>query len=101
MDSIEGLRAVSLNASHIADGMALSSEARWNQNAADWLLMLESGTAIGYQASDGQIVGSALTLPYGDQFAWISMVLVTALWRRKGLATSLLHECMRKLFFHS
>lgn len=97
MAGIEGLRAVSLNASHIADGLALSSEAGWNQNAGDWSLMLESGTAIGYQASDGQIVGSALTLPYGDQFAWISMVLVAARWQRKGLATSLLRQCISTL----
>ena len=97
MDSIEGLRAVSLGASHVASGVALSAEAHWNQNAADWSLMLESGTAIGYQAPDGQIVGSALILPYGDTFGWISMVLVTTPWRRKGLATSLLGECMSML----
>ncbi len=97
MDSIEGLHAVSLDASHVADGVALSGEAHWNQNAADWSLMLELGTAIGYQAPDGQIVGSALILPYGDAFGWISMVLVTAPWQRRGLATSLLHECISML----
>ena len=97
MDSIEGLRAVSLDASHVASGVALSAEAHWNQNAADWSLMLECGTAIGYQAPDGQIVGSALILPYGDTFGWISMVLVTTPWRRKGLATSLLGKCMSML----
>ncbi len=97
MDSIEGLRTVSLDASHVAGGVALSAEAHWNQNATDWALMLERGTAIGYQTPDGQIVGSALILPYGDAFGWVSMVLVTAPWRRKGMATSLLHECMSKL----
>lgn len=97
MDSIEGLRAVKLDASNITGGVALSVEAHWNQNATDWSLMLEQGTAIGYQAPDGQIVGSALILPYGGAFGWISMVLVTAPWRRKGLATSLLDECMSML----
>lgn len=97
MDSIEGLSAVSLDASHVAGGVALSTEAHWNQNAADWSLMLEWGAAIGYQSPDGELVGSALTLPYGDTFGWISMVLVTTSWRRKGLATNLLHECMSML----
>ncbi len=97
MDNIENLRRIELDQSHIADGVALSSEAHWNQNEADWSLMLSAGTAIGYQAPDGQIVGSALILPYGDAFGWISMVLVTASWQRRGIATRLLHDCMSML----
>lgn len=97
MDSIEALRLIELEASHVAGGVALSAEAQWNQNEADWALMLECGTAIGYQTPDGQLVGSALMLPYGDEFAWISMVLVTLPWRRKGLATRLLQKCITLL----
>jgi GNAT superfamily N-acetyltransferase len=97
MDSIEALRLIELDASHVAGGVALSAEAHWNQNAADWALMLDCGTAIGYQSPDGELVGSALILPYGEEFAWISMVLVTASWRRKGLATRLLQKCITML----
>ena len=97
MDSIEGLRPVTLDASHIASGVALSAEAHWNQNAADWSLMLEQGIAIGLQAPDRQIVASALILPYGDAFGWISMVLVTQPSQRRGIATRLLHKCISML----
>jgi len=97
MDSIKGLSAVSLDPQHVANGVALSSEARWNQNAADWSLMLEAGDAIGYQTPGGDIVGSAVVLPYGGEFGWISMVLVTASWQRRGLATRLLHDCIMML----
>jgi GNAT superfamily N-acetyltransferase len=97
MDSIENLHRVSLDQSHVANGVTLSSEAHWNQNEDDWSLLLEAGSAIGYQAADGKIVGSALILPYGDAFGWISMVLVTASWQRRGLATRLLHDCISML----
>lgn len=97
MDNIETLRLIELDASHVADGVALSKEANWNQNDADWALMLECGSAIGYQTPDGHLVGSALMLPYGEEFAWISMVLVTASWQRQGLATQLLHQCISML----
>jgi GNAT superfamily N-acetyltransferase len=97
MDSIEELRPVKLDATHISSGVALSAEAHWNQNAADWSLMLERGTAIGFQGPDGEIVGTALILPYGEKFGWISMVLVTLPWQRRGVATNLLHECISML----
>jgi GNAT superfamily N-acetyltransferase len=38
-------------------------------------------------------VATAAALPYGDGFGWISMVLVTAEWRRHGLATRLVAAC--------
>lgn len=97
MDNIEALRLIELDASHVTAGVALSAEAHWNQNAADWALMLECGTAIGYQTPDGQLVASALILPYGKEFGWISMVLVTVAWQRNGLATRLLEKCISML----
>ena len=78
----------------LAGAVALSTEAGWNQTADDWRLMLGFGQGIGVAAPDGRLVATALTLPFGGRFAWIAMVLVTADWRRRGLATDLLRRCM-------
>jgi hypothetical protein len=43
---------------------------------------------------DGHLVATAALLPYSLGNAWISMVLVTANWRRRGLATRLLDRCL-------
>jgi ribosomal protein S18 acetylase RimI-like enzyme len=80
-----------------ADGdrlVALSEEAGWNQTAADWRLMLRHGHGVGLWTSAGTPVASALLLPYGTRFAWISMVLTAAPWRRRGLAQRLLDRCL-------
>jgi GNAT superfamily N-acetyltransferase len=75
-------------------GLALSSEAQWNQNEADWRFFLSAATVFGVRDDGGHLVASAALLPYGSGNAWISMVLVTANWRRRGLATKLIEACL-------
>ncbi len=44
---------------------------------------------------DGRkLVATAALLPYSSGNAWISMVLVTASWRRRGVATRLVDACI-------
>jgi GNAT superfamily N-acetyltransferase len=79
----------------------LSVEPNWDQTAEDWRLMIaRAGTrgdaALGIEAN-GTLVASAMTLSYGERFGWISMVLVTADWRRRGLAKRLLGQCIDSL----
>ena len=76
----------------LPDAEALVVEAGWNQVAADWRIFLELGTAYAVRA-DGRVIATAAILPYGH-CAWISMVLVAASHRRRGLATRLLHRCI-------
>src|SRR5213082_3388234 len=75
-------------------GLALSSEAHWNQNEADWRFFLTQATVFGVRDNDGHLIATAALLPYTSGNAWISMVLVTASWRRRGLATKLLDACL-------
>jgi GNAT superfamily N-acetyltransferase len=76
----------------LADAEALVAEAGWNQVAADWRMFLDFGTA--YAVHDrARLIATAAWLPY-ERCAWISMVLVTAAQRRRGLATRLLHRCI-------
>jgi GNAT superfamily N-acetyltransferase len=76
----------------LADAEALVAEAGWNQVAADWHMFLDFGTAHAVR-EQGRVIATATWLPYG-RCAWISMVLVVAAQRRRGLATRLLHRCI-------
>lgn len=81
---------------HLAGCLALSGSAHWNQNEADWRLMLETGHGWGVSLDDGTLAASTLVLPYG-RFAWVSMVLVQPEHRRQGYATQLLRKALADL----
>jgi ribosomal protein S18 acetylase RimI-like enzyme len=84
-----------LGAQHIAGCFALSKAAHWNQNEADWRLMLDIGHGWGLSV-DGMLIATTLVLPYGG-FAWISMVLVHPAHRRQGHASRLLRLAIADL----
>jgi hypothetical protein len=75
---------------------ALSREVGWNQTEADWRIFLDLGSAICLTRND-ILIATAATLPHGDGFAWISMVIVTMGERRRGLAQWLLRRCVSDL----
>ncbi len=87
---------ISLDASWIPRALLLSQEAGWNQNAADWAIFFTHGTVLGVAVGD-RLVATAAALPYGGKLGWVSMVLVTAEWRRRGLATQLVSGCISVL----
>jgi len=102
MAATEALRFRHLAPEDAPAGLALSTEAGWNQTEADWRFMLAEGEAFGFEAGSweagGGLVASALVLPFegaeDGALAWISMVLVTAAWRRRGLATRLMRHAV-------
>lgn len=81
----------------IAGCMALSAEAGWNQMREDWALFLRHGTVFGLPHADGHPVATGAVLPYPDEFAWISMVLVTVSRRRERIGTRILETCCAEL----
>jgi GNAT superfamily N-acetyltransferase len=83
-----------LSADDAPAGLVLSTEAHWNQNEADWRFFLSQATVFGVRDKDGLLIATAALLPYTSGNAWISMVLVTASWRRRGLATRLVDACL-------
>ncbi len=64
-----------------------------NQSYDDWVFFLTHGTVFGLRDDDGRLVATAALLPY-PPVAWISMVLVTASRRRRGLASRLMQACI-------
>lgn len=86
-----------LGPQHLAGCLELSKSANWNQNEADWRLMLELGYGWGLSLADGTLAASTLVLPYGGNFAWVSMVLVLPEYRRQGYASRLLRVAIADL----
>jgi GNAT superfamily N-acetyltransferase len=94
MDDTDQIAIVRLGPDDAPDGLVLSTETRWNQNEADWRFFLSQGIVFGVRDKDGRLVATAALLPYSAGNAWISMVLVTESWRRRGLATRLVDTCL-------
>jgi GNAT superfamily N-acetyltransferase len=93
MADTEHISLVELGVSDAPAALLLSTEAHWNQNEADWRFFLSKGIVFGVR--DGkQLAATAALLPYSAGNAWISMVLVTANWRRRGIATGLVDACL-------
>lgn len=94
MAATEDVAIVRLGVEDAAAGLVLSTEARWNQNEDDWRFFLSKGIVIGVRDSNGRLVASAALLAYSDGNAWISMVLVTERFQRRGIATRLVDSCL-------
>jgi GNAT superfamily N-acetyltransferase len=93
MANTEELAISELSVDDAPAGLVLSSEARWNQNEADWRFFLSKGAVFGIR-DDDRLVATAALLPYPAGNAWISMVLVTESRRRRGLASRLMDACL-------
>jgi GNAT superfamily N-acetyltransferase len=97
MESTERELDHPLGVKHLAGCLELSQAADWNQNEADWRLMLELGHGWGITLADGTLAASTLVIPYGGRFAWVSMVLVSPAHRRRGYASRLLRTAIADL----
>lgn len=75
--------------------MALKSAAGWNQTEEDWLrlLRLEPEGCFGIEV-DSELVASATAVCYGDELAWIGMVLTLPAFRGRGLARRLMDAAL-------
>jgi GNAT superfamily N-acetyltransferase len=85
-----------LHPARVPELVALSTSAGWNQTPEDWrrLLELEPQGCFGIE-QDGLIVASATVLTYGEELAWIGMVLTLPGYRGRGYATMLMEQCVR------
>jgi GNAT superfamily N-acetyltransferase len=94
MAATEEIAIARLGVEDVAAGLVLSTEARWNQNEDDWRFFLSHGIVFGVRDGASQLIATAALLPYSAGNAWISMVLVTESWRRRGIATKLVDACL-------
>jgi GNAT superfamily N-acetyltransferase len=84
-----------LTTADVDAAMALSREAGWNQTGEDWLRMfaLSSEGCFGINC-DERLVATATTYCYGDELAWIGMVLTAADYRGRGLARATMQAAL-------
>jgi GNAT superfamily N-acetyltransferase len=87
-----------LRKSDISAAMQLKEAAGWNQTEDDWrrLLLLEPDGCF-CAIKDGRLVGTTTTTTYGDELAWIGMVLVDPQHRRQGIAAKLMTVALEYL----
>jgi GNAT superfamily N-acetyltransferase len=79
----------------VSDLWKLSRQAGWNQTERDWsrLLQLEPEGCFGIESS-GRIVSSTTVTCYGQDLAWIGMVLTDSEYRGQGYAGRLMQHAL-------
>lgn len=84
-----------MQAKDIAQAMDLKTIANWNQTTMDWerLLRLEPNGCF-VDERDGVLAGTTTALRHGSQLAWIGMVLVPPIFRRRGVARGLVRHAL-------
>jgi GNAT superfamily N-acetyltransferase len=80
----------------IPAAMRLKQAAGWNQTAQDWanILALEPEGCWVYEMG-GQVAASTTVICYGQDLAWVGMVLVLPEFRGRGIARELMAHAMR------
>lgn len=81
-----------LSGQDIPSALELCRAAGWNQLHQDWerLITCEPDGCLVAEIDD-QVVGTITTTRYGTGLAWIGMMLVHERYRRRGVATALMH----------
>lgn len=81
--------AIALTRDHLPQALALSQAVQWPYRAEDWAFALDLGQGFGVEM-DGQLVGTALWWPYGDDFATTGMIIVAEEAQRRGIGARLM-----------
>ena len=90
------IRPLSAKALGFADELRL--EAGWNQTLIDWKRLIALNPSGCFIAGwEGEPAGPLTTTIYGDELAWIGMVLVKAEFRKRGIAAALMKHAMAYL----
>ncbi len=89
-----------LQSGDIENTMKLVRSEGWNQTEKDWLTFIENPLNICRAAEIcGKLVGTVTSINYGNEVAWISMVLVNKEYRGRGISKILLNSVIKDLEF--
>lgn len=89
------IRIRRMKRSDMASLMRLKRAAGWNQVERDWETLLKVSPSGCFVAEESrQVVGSATTVPYGNRFGWIGMVIVDPDYRRRGIASAMMDQAI-------
>ncbi|UCI18941.1 GNAT family N-acetyltransferase [Mesorhizobium sp. B2-1-8] len=77
---------------HIEGAVALSRQENWPHRPQDWQMALQLSSGAVALGDHGQVTGTILVTPYGDECAMINMVIVDRNVRGKGLGRRLMEQ---------
>ena len=80
----------SLESRHLDGALRLSQAVGWPHRRADWALVADIGQGVA-AVEDGQVVGTALCVPFGDMAA-LNMIIVADTHQGQGLGRRLMRE---------
>ncbi|MBV8880286.1 MAG: GNAT family N-acetyltransferase [Planctomycetaceae bacterium] len=82
--------------SELDAGLRLSTQAGWNQTAADWqrALDLAPGSIFAGRV-DGRLVATGAVSAIGSTIRWIGLILVDEAMRGRGYGSVMLDHCLR------
>ncbi|WP_436925616.1 GNAT family N-acetyltransferase [Halosimplex amylolyticum] len=84
-----------LTGGDVEDALALSTQAGWNQVAADWKRFLDRSPDGCFAGTvDGELVATAAVVTYGESVSWIGMVLVDEDHRGRGHGTQIFEHAL-------
>ncbi|PKN67147.1 MAG: hypothetical protein CVU57_04140 [Deltaproteobacteria bacterium HGW-Deltaproteobacteria-15] len=76
----------------------LRAELGWNQTISDWRRLLALAPEGCFAAErNGKIAGTCTSVCFGDELAWIGMMMVHPASRRQGIGGRLLRSCIESL----
>ena len=82
----------------VTAALDLCRSAGWNQLAGDWSRLIQYEPGGCWVAEVGQrLVGTVTTTRYGQDLAWIGMMLVDPDFRRRGIAMELIRTGIQYL----
>ncbi|MGX5849153.1 GNAT family N-acetyltransferase [Mesorhizobium sp. PL10] len=79
---------------HIEGAVALSRQENWPHRPQDWQMALQLSSGVVALGDQGQVTGTILVTPYGDDCAMINMVIVDRNVRGKGLGRRLMEQAI-------
>ena len=87
-----------LTAADIPAGMRLKEAAGWNQTEADWrrVLALEPEGCFAIEC-DGEVRATTTAVCFGQELAWVGMVLTDVQYRGRGFARRLMEHALAYL----
>jgi GNAT superfamily N-acetyltransferase len=86
-----------LHPEDLGDGLRLSTQAGWNQGAADWKRVLDlcpDGVYAG--RLDGRVVATASVAAIGTKIRWIGLILVDESVRGRGYGSLMMDHCLAR-----
>jgi GNAT superfamily N-acetyltransferase len=87
-----------LRPTDLAFADSLRALAGWNQTVNDWQTFLALSSQGCFVAEwNGSPAGTATTICYGQDLAWVGMLLVHPDFRRRGIGHALLARCLEHL----